>query len=442
MSDRNLPLQIVQPDQQQELSRRAESLLVSTDLAHDVAQLESLEAYYIVRAIGLDRALPVLRHLSSRQLETCIDLDCWSRYDFTPDRLDEWLAAFSLAGPESLAEAFFALNYVVQLLFLSQTVIVYDPDTDKIPPVDEENGPDRAMTPDGFYLLELKTDLALKLHPFSVLDSLYQYDLAATHQLLSEVRVDLSMQIEEEALRFRNGRMQDLGFVTPDEAALLFSRPSRRQSVPRTRFPVEDAPVRVPAVYAESADEQGLLQQTLSLISDRNFLIRVEQELVWTINTAIIAYGEKTQDAGQISDIAKRVRDTVSLGLEWLLYQRDPDCLSGAGVVEQALELLEVWSVSDLFRHGFAACEDLQKKTKETLCRPCFQEWFELETAQQTEDSADLLDRAFVAAILNRHPLQSGFDFTRPEAVRAFSCLADLDVARVRLQRLAARICS
>lgn len=204
------------------LTRRGDRLLAATDLAEEVAALEPLEAYYIVREIGFDQGLPILLKLNQKQMRTCVDLDCWDRYDFAIDSLDEWLATFSLAGPETLAETFFSLDYVTQLLFLSKTVIVYDPDTDQIPQKDIGKGTARAMTPDSFYLLELKEEMVFKLHPFTILDALYQYDLTATHQLLTEVRVDLTTQIEEEALRFRNGRLQDIGFVSPDEAAILF----------------------------------------------------------------------------------------------------------------------------------------------------------------------------------------------------------------------------
>ncbi len=422
------------------VARQGEKLLASADLGEEVARLDPLDAYYIVRDLGLGRGLPILRALSPEQLTTCVDLDCWSRYDFTVDSLDEWLTAFSLAGPEALAEAFFSLNYVVQLLFLAKTVIVFDPDTDEVPPA-EGNGPIRAMTPDGFYLLELKTDLVLKLHPFSVLDSLYQYDLSATHQLLSTVRVDLSMQIEEEALRFRNGRLEDLGFVTPDEASTLFSQPGSRQPAARAKKPVESIPVSLPSVYVADTTEDGLFQQALSRITDQDFLSRLQQELVWTTNTAIIAYGEKTKATKEITGIAERVRDTISLGLESLLHEDDPNCFLDDTVISKAIGLLGDWLVSDLFKQGFWVAIALQKEVREALLKPCLQDWFDLETAQQSEESGDLLDRAFVTAILGRHPLRSGFDFAHPDAVKAFSCLADLDVAHVRLKRLVERIC-
>ncbi|OIP51071.1 MAG: hypothetical protein COX17_07230 [Deltaproteobacteria bacterium CG23_combo_of_CG06-09_8_20_14_all_60_8] len=440
MTDNNIiELTPFRADLTRALARRGERLLAATDLADEVASLEPLEAYYIVREIGLDQALPILLQLSQEQLEACIDLDCWHRYDFAVDSLDEWLAAFALDGPETLARAFFSLDYVVQLLCLTQTVTVYDPDTDQVPP--EDDGTTRAMTPDGFYLLELKTDLALKTHPFTLLDALYQYDLGATHRLLSEVRVDLPTQIEEEALRFRNGRMQDIGFATPDEAAVLFSRPDMRQRLPRPRQPLDNERTRVPSVYAGPLSENTLLPQALSLITDQGLLASLEQEIVWAINSAILAYGERTKDIKQITDIAERVRDTVSLGLEALLAKQEDGTLpDAAAAAAKAADLLAVWCIIDLFRHGYAATLGLQQEARQALCEPRFRAWYELAATQQSDEPGDRLERAFVAALLGRHPLRGGFDLARAEDVKAFACLVDIDVARVRLQRLVARI--
>ena len=421
------------------LSRRGERILAATDLADEVATLEPLEAYYIVREIGLDQALPILLELSQEQLEACIDLDCWNRYDFAVDSLDEWLTAFALAGPEALARAFFSLDYVVQLLFLAQTVTVYDPDTDQLPEEEEGKDTPRAATPDGFYLLDVKNDVALKTHPFSVLDALYQYDPYASHRLLSASRVDLPTQIEEEALRFRNGRMEDIGFAPPEEAAVLFSRPAIRQPLPRPQKPIDSALTRLPSVYAGPLIASSLLQQALSLITDKERLSGLEQEIVWVINSAIIAYGEHARDIKQISNIAERVRDTISLGMESLLAQEENCMLDGAAA--KASDLLEVWCITDLFRHGFAATLGLQLEARQFLDKPQFRAWYNLAETNQSDEPGDRLERPFVTALLGRHPLCSGFNPAHAEEVKAFACLADIDAAHVRLKKLVARIC-
>jgi hypothetical protein len=421
------------------LSRRGERILAAADLADEVAALEPLEAYYIVREIGLDQALAILLELNQEQLEACIDLDCWNRYDFAVANLDEWLTAFALDGPEALARAFFSLDYVVQLLYLAQTVTVYDPDTDQVPEEDTEKDTPRAATPDGFYLLDVKDEVALKTHPFSLLDALYQYDPAASHRLLSASRVDLPTQIEEEALRFRNGRMEDIGFAPPEEAVVLFSRPALRQPLPRPQKQTDSALSRLPSVYAGPLVATSLFQQALSLITDRERLSCLEQEIVWAINSAIIAYGENTRDIQQITDIAERVRDTISLGMESLLVQEGSSLPDGAAA--KAAELLEVWSITDLFRHGFGATQGLQQEARQSLDKPRFRAWYDLTETKQSDEPGDRLERAFVTALLGRHPLCSGFNPAHAEAVKAFACLADIDAAHVRLKQLVARIC-
>lgn len=421
------------------LCRRGERILAATDLAGEVAALEPLEAYYIVRELGLDQALPILLELSEEQLETCVDLDCWNRYDFAVDSLDEWLTAFALAGPEALARAFFSLDYVVQLLFLAQTVTVYDPDTDLVPEEGNDKDTPRAATPDGFYLLDVKDDVGLKTHPFTLLDALYQYDPSASHRLLSDSRVDLPTQIEEEALRFRNGRMQDIGFVPPEEAAVLFSRPAIRQPLPRPQKPIDSTLTRLPSVYAGPLIATSLLQQALSLITDKERLSGLEQEIVWAINSAIIAYGEHARDIKQIIDIAERVRDTISLGMESLLAQKE-NCLLDS-TAANASDLLEVWCITDLFRHGFAATLGLQLEARQFLDKPQFRAWYNLAETNQSDEPGDRLERAFVAALLGRHPLCSGFNPAHTEEVKAFACLTDIDAAHVRLKKLVARIC-
>lgn len=427
------------------MARRGERLLASTDLAAEVADLEPLEAYYIVREIGFDQALPILLELSQEQLEACVDLDGWNRYEFAADNLDDWLKAYALAGPQALARSFFSLSYVVQLLFLSQTVTVYDPDTDQIPPEDKEQETPRVVTPDGFFTLELKTELALKIHPYTLLDALYQYDSAAAHQLLRGVRVDLSTQLEEEALRFRNDRMQDLGFAGPDKAAVLFSQPAAGQPLPgsRAQNPLDSGHIRLPSVYAEPLSATTLLERALSLITDQESLSRLEQEIVWAINSAIIAYGEKTQDIKQISDIAERVRDTISLGLEALLVQQEPNTPLDGSAAVKASDLLDRWSITDLFRHGFAATMALQQEVQQALREPDFRGWFELadtEQSEQVDEMGDRLDRAFVSALHGQHPLCGGFDPADTGSVKAFACLADVKTAQVRLKQLFSRI--
>jgi hypothetical protein len=103
--------------------------------------------------------------------------------------------------------------------------------------------------------------------------------------------------------------------------------------------------------------------------------------------------------------------------------------------------LLDVWCITDLFRHGFAATQGLQQEVRQAMREPRFRAWYELADTQQSDEPLDRLERAFVAALLGRHPLHGGFDPAKAEAVKAFACLADIEAAHVRLKRLVDQIC-
>ena len=421
------------------LTRRGARLLEAVDQAGEVGALEPLEAYLIARELGLDHARPLLLHLTEDQLQACVDLSSWHHYEFQTTALGEWLAPFADEGATALAQTFFALDIEVQILFLAQTLVVYSFADDQIPE-DELEEKIRAMTPDSLYLLELKDEESMPINPLGLVGALYQHDADGARRLISAVRWEMPSQIEEEALRIRSGRMHELGFVTPDEAAVLFT-PPRNQPPPRSLEPQECAVTRLPALYAQLLGESNLLVRALALITDPSHLCRLEQELVWAINTAIIAYGETPRDIEHVADIAMRVRDTISLGLESLLANdgAEPHPSSDADL---AVGLMKEWSMRDLFRHGYAATVPLQQEIKQALRLPHFHEWYNLPEMEQSDEPDDRLDRAFIRAQLGRHPLVGGFDPSATDRMRAFANLAEISAAQTRLQRLIIRVSS
>lgn len=421
------------------LARRGARLLEAADQAGEVAALEPLEAYLIARELGLDQARPLLLHLTKDQLQACVDLSCWQHNDFQATAVGEWLASFAEEGATALAQAFFALDMEVQILFLAQTLVVYSFEDDEIPE-DEEGERVRAMTPDSRYLLELRPEAPMRINPLGLVGALYQHDEDEAQRLISAVRWEMPSQIEEEALRVRSGRMHELGFVAPDEATVLFT-PPRAQPPPRPLEPEECAVTRLPALYAQLLGESNLLVRALALITDRPYLGRLEQELIWTINTAVIAYGDTPRDIEYVADIAMRVRDTISLGLESLLAKGDPLWQpGGADDARQAVDLMRAWSLRDLFRHGYAAVATLQQEVKQALRLPQVHAWYHLPEMEHSDEPADRLDRAFIRAQLGRQPLVGGFDPADADRVRAYAGRADITAARARLQQLCTRL--
>jgi hypothetical protein len=96
--------------------------------------------------------------------------------------------------------------------------------------------------------------------------------------------------------------------------------------------------------------------------------------------------------------------------------------------------------MAELFRHGFGATLVLQKEVRQAMDEPRFRAWYDLADSRQSDEPGDRLERAFVAALLGHHPLRGGVDPAKAEAVKAFSCRAEIEVALARLHRLVARL--
>lgn len=421
------------------LARRGTRLLESKHQAREVAALEPLEAYFIARELGLDQAKPLLLHMTESQVQACVDLTCWQSYDFHVGALAEWLAVFADEGAEALARTFFALDSEVQILFLAQTLVVYSFADDQIPDDDPEEKI-RAMTPDSLYLLEIKTEDPMPINVLGLVGALYQHEFDEAAHLVAAVRWEMASQIEEEALRIRSGRMHELGFIAPDDAAVLFS-PPRNKPPFRSLEPEQCAVTRLPALYAQILGESNLLVRALAKITDQVYLSRLEQEIVWSINTAVIAYGETPKDIEYVADIAMRVRDTISLGMESLIAKESPTQQGDSAIDDsKAVGLIKDWSMQDLFRHGFAATAALREDVKQAMALPQVHEWYEQLEMDQSDEPFDRLDRAFIRALLARHPLVGGYDQEDEETVRAFATIADIAAAQARLKRLVARL--
>ena len=117
---------IVERDIERALSRRGKALLEAPDLARQVGELEPLEAYFMVKELGLESAVLILLAASEEQLKTFVDLDCWNQDELSVEDLDAWLAPFAAIGPEPLVDAFNNLDEEIQHVFLKENLLIFE----------------------------------------------------------------------------------------------------------------------------------------------------------------------------------------------------------------------------------------------------------------------------------------------------------------------------
>ena len=422
------------------LARRGKKLLETNDPAAEMAALETLEAYYIVKEMGVDNAVTLLRHADDEKFLAFIDLDCWRGDRPDAEEIDAWLAPFAAAGEEELWETFLRLDSELQVLFLAQSLIVYDNREEENLP-SPPRGARRKQTVDTFFTIETLPEAEREVDPFVLVDALYAHDVSVAFALLQAVRWELEDPLAEEAYRFRAGRLEDLGFPSVDRAMLLFSKPPLKPSAPVDFSGGASTPHTLPALYAEPLGGDSLLARAMARITDEKLLAGLEESLRYLCNAAIIAYGDSPNDIRRAAAIATRVRDTLCLGLEHLLSPEAPHAFpDGDGISADAATLLQTWPLSDIFRIAYGEVMQLARDAARLAEDPPVAQWLERSETEADDYSEDRRDREFIKALCSSRPLHGGYDVGDPTKRKAFADKRELAAAVERLDTIAARL--
>ena len=226
--------------------------------------LPEAELCYTCRTIGLEDASWLLPLATNEQLVACFDLDVWRGVRLDLTRLDIWFAALAETDDETLARAAQSIDTELLVLYLRKHIDV----SMKPSPQDDPDWspPDQSQTLEGqFYFVARSPsdDIAPLLR---LLHSLFQADYWLYFRAIQGVREELGPEMEEWALRWRTGRMQDLGFPSWDSAMRIygFLRPEKLSELPK-ESPVLDLeswglPAWTSSMPSERSEERALFR--------------------------------------------------------------------------------------------------------------------------------------------------------------------------------------
>lgn len=301
------------------VARREELLDLLPDPAPVIARLPEVDLCVTVKQVGLADAAWILEHAGESQLVACVDLDAWG--PFAPDRekLGEWLEAIVEAGPETILRAAHALDPESLVLYLKDRVhVLVRPGGDEAPDWEPPGG---GVTLDGQIHLVARRpgdDLEPVLR---LLDVLFQQDYWLYFRLLQGVIWELESDAEEWALRWRTGRLLDLGFPPWEEAMPIYGyvRPEERASLPEAESaPLDVAawslPVWMPRV-PDAGDARHLLFRAAAGLGEderRGFLYA----FVALANKVAVADRLPLGDAESIPTALERAAELASAGLD------------------------------------------------------------------------------------------------------------------------------
>ena len=299
-------------------ARRTEILELVPEPERVVPALPEAELVFTVKGIGRADTAWLLAHATDDQLRACVDLDAWT--DLAPNRetLAEWIATFAEADDDTLVRGAQALDPELIMLWLHDRA-----DVVMKPPESEDQGwypPAGGATLDGqFYLVAKRggddLDVALRL-----LTLLFESDYWFYFRMLQAVAWEQPTENEEFALRWRAGRLQDLGFPTWEEAMAIYAHPRADElsRLPEASPPMGEwhLPVFMPELPAV-ADSELSLFRAAALLDDearRSFAYA----FLALANQVAVADKLPLGDAESIPTAIEKAAQVASRGLDAL----------------------------------------------------------------------------------------------------------------------------
>ncbi|MCG8588017.1 MAG: DUF6178 family protein [Proteobacteria bacterium] len=301
-----------------------------------IPALPEAELCFTARAVGLADASWILEHATPEQVVACLDLDAWRGLEADRGTALEWLTAIANAGEATLLRAAQALDPELLVLILaSRTQVVQKPNDDEgwEPPVG-------GQTLEGqFYLTAVQPndDLAPILRMLNVL---FRKDYWLYFRLLQGMCWELESDLEEWSLRWRTGRLEDLGFPAWDQAFRIYAfiRPERRADLlPQPNALDLGLDTGVPARVPEFGPAEGPLARAVSELeeSERHAFF---QAFMVMANKIAVADRMPLGDAETLPGAVEKASLVIGRGLEHVA--RENDVTLGDALRRQTLERL------------------------------------------------------------------------------------------------------
>lgn len=325
------------------LSRRAELIGLAPSPEALVPKLPEAELCFVLKQLGLHDCSWLLDLASTEQITTALDLDVWTHTELDRASLREWFAALAEASEDTVLRAAQGLDPELLVLHLRSRIQVVLKPSDSEDPGWEP--PEGFQTLEGqFYFAPLGAgdDAEAEL---VLLRELFQHDYWTYFRFMQGAIWELDPENEEWALRWRTGRLQDLGFPEWNEAMSIyrFLRPEER-----ARIPAEAEPLGAPSF------ELALWIPGLPAGSDARFpIFRAISELeamerrgaffafLGVANRIAVADGLPLSDAESMPRAIEKAARFASDGLRFLCREHS---LSGPEVLRR-VSILRLFQV-------------------------------------------------------------------------------------------------
>jgi len=342
--------------------QRVELLLHAPKPMRLVRALPDADFYLTVRETGPADAMPMLALSSAQQILHLMDLESWRRDRFDADRCGAWVALLLESGEPAVRRFLkHADDELLALLFQSWIRVEqmeYEDGADIHGHGQSEAGSEQGfMTPDG----EHRFSPSMPDHAAAIgklLRLFYSEQPDRYQQAIWTARWELTSELEEGALHWRQSRLEEHGFPNWDDALSVYAPPAGVRSRPTPPAPSDPDGLRGARSLLRIFPASGPIVTGINLLDD-DLRERVLHEAVSLANHLLIADGCDTGDPAAHKLVLEKATGYVGIAL----------AKRGALDPESAARALSGVPLMELFREGHAEAVQLQRRAHEMVDR-------------------------------------------------------------------------
>jgi len=324
-------------------SETLNAILDQDDPGRFIKSMTRVDLFWLIKKIGEDDALPVLRLASDDQWQYILDMEIWKKDTVDLIQTFKWLGRLLNANPSRLTR--WLCSHDGSLLahfYFSRALQV------EIKDVNADNDfPEGFFTIDNLYYIKILDKDSEEVID-QILRKLAQDDNNRYQALLLGLAGVIPDEVEEEMYRLHNVRLAEDGYLPFEEAVSAYSYENPDSLKPDESpyelfFPDDETNSLIPVTPFIHAEGNSFLTQSLEKISDVLFLDRLRMEFAGLCNQVFSADEIKFEDLKILIKICRKTSGYIGIGLERLAQ----------GDIELSLRYLKNNPLLSIFRVGF-----------------------------------------------------------------------------------------
>lgn len=343
--------------------KRLEAVLSRPDAAEVVAAFPVQDFFFFVKEIGPDDALPILALGQVEQLVHLFDLEWWEKDRVQPAKALQWLERLAAASEEKLLAWLYHADFELLTTLFGKwlRVVVAPEDVDLL-----EGGEQLPKhTLDDQYFWETRY---LQFEDFlrRVLSLLFEVNYGFYRELMNHLIWIPGAEIEEEAYRFTQARLEDHAIPGFYDALEIYRTVSPGNIVlPKDASALEPAAIAAPSFALALLSGDDLLNTVLAGIQDSRTMDTLRLELASLANKVVIADRLALDEPQALREAMAKVAAYVNLGLD----------LISRGNLPRAVKTLEEVFLEHLFRLANTRLLKLKGRLRTLLDRGWLSRW-------------------------------------------------------------------